>query len=44
MDNRVAKELYYAGLITSLDDVSSELPLATAKNSGIPQSDDEEEI
>ena len=29
MDNRVAKELYYAGLITSLDDVATQLPLAT---------------
>ena len=59
MDNRVAKELYYAGLITSLDDLdlvwtekvgdknisrTSALPLVNATNSGVPQSDDEEEI
>lgn len=36
MDNRVAKELYYAGLIKSLDEVSSWLPLATSA-SGVPQ-------
>lgn len=38
MDNRVAKELYFAGLIDSLDDVSSVLPLADADQAGIPQS------
>lgn len=35
MDNRVAKELYFAGLIDSLADISSELPLADAR-SGVP--------
>ncbi len=35
MDNRVAKELYFAGLISSLTDVSSQLPLADSR-SGIP--------
>lgn len=36
MDNRVAKELYFAGLIDSLADVSSVLPLANAAQAGIP--------
>ena len=40
MDNRVAKELYYAGIISGLDDVSSVLPLADATVSGVPQSGD----
>ena len=40
MDNRVAKELYYAGIISGLDDVSSVLPLADSKVSGVPQSGD----
>jgi hypothetical protein len=35
MDNRVAKELYYAGLIDSLADVKAQLPLATSR-SGVP--------
>lgn len=35
MDNRVAKELYYAGLIDSLADVKGILPLATS-GSGVP--------
>lgn len=42
MDNRVAKELYYAGLIDSLADVSEELPLATSRNSGIPATAEED--
>jgi GH24 family phage-related lysozyme (muramidase) len=36
MDNRVAKELYFAGLIDSLADVSSVLPFANAEQAGIP--------
>jgi len=40
MDNRVAKELYYAGIISGLDDVSSVLPKANAKVAGVPQSGD----
>lgn len=40
MDNRVAKELYYAGIISSLDEVSSVLPLANATVAGLPQSSD----
>jgi GH24 family phage-related lysozyme (muramidase) len=36
MDNRVAKELYYAGLIQSLSEVKSVLPLANANKAGIP--------
>lgn len=36
MDNRVAKDLYAAGLISSLSEVKSVLPLAN-KKSGIPQ-------
>lgn len=36
MDNRVAKELYYAGLIKSLSEVKSVLPLANANKAGIP--------
>lgn len=38
MDNRVAKELYYAGIISSLDEVSSVLPKADYKVAGIPKS------
>lgn len=38
MDNRVAKELYYAGLIDSIDDISTVLPLASAADTNIPQS------
>ena len=37
MDNRVAKELYYSGLITGLSEVQNELPLADANVAGIPQ-------
>jgi GH24 family phage-related lysozyme (muramidase) len=37
MDNRVAKELYYAGIIKGLRDVQNELPLADANVAGIPQ-------
>lgn len=40
MDNRVAKELYYAGIISNLDEVSSVLPLANATVAGLPQSSD----
>jgi hypothetical protein len=36
MDNRVVKELYFAGLIDSLADVSSVLPFANADQAGIP--------
>ena len=36
MDNRVAKELYYSGIIDTLSEVSDELVNATA-GSGIPQ-------
>ena len=36
MDNRVAKELYYSGIIDKLSEVSDELPEATAR-SGVPQ-------
>ena len=36
MDNRVAKELYYSGIIDKLSEVSDELPEATA-GSGVPQ-------
>ena len=35
MDNRAVKELYYAGLIDSVADVATQLPLAD-KRSGIP--------
>jgi hypothetical protein len=38
MDNRVAKELYFAGLIDSIDDISSVLDLASASDTNIPQS------
>ena len=38
MDNRVAKELYYAGIISNLDEVSSVLPKADYKVAGIPKS------
>ena len=37
MDNRVAKELYYAKLINKLSDVSSVLPKANATVAGIPK-------
>jgi len=37
MDNRAAKELYYAGLIKGLSEVQNELPLADANVAGIPQ-------
>lgn len=37
MDNRVAKELYYSGLISSLSEVSAQLPLANAAQAGIPE-------
>ena len=37
MDNRVAKELYYSGLISSLSEVSDQLPLANAAQAGIPE-------
>jgi hypothetical protein len=37
MDNRVAKELYYSGLISSLSEVSNPLPLANAAQAGIPK-------
>lgn len=40
MDNRVAKELYYAGIINNLDEVSSVLPLADATVAGLPQTND----
>lgn len=36
MDNRVAKELYYSGIIDKLSEVSDELPNASV-GSGIPQ-------
>lgn len=35
MDNRVVKELYFAGLIDSIADVATQLPLAD-KRSGVP--------
>lgn len=37
MDNRVVKELYYGGLIKNLSEVKDVLPLATSKNSGVPE-------
>lgn len=37
MDNRVAKELYYSGLISSLSEVADQLPLANAAQAGIPE-------
>lgn len=37
MDNRGAKELYYSGLISSLSEVSDQLPLANAAQAGIPE-------
>tara|TARA_R100001509_G_scaffold82220_1_gene46287 strand:- start:44 stop:1201 length:1158 start_codon:yes stop_codon:yes gene_type:complete len=37
MDNRVVKELYYAGLISNFSEVSSVLPLATADGAGVPE-------
>ena len=39
MDNRVAKELYYAGIISSLEEVSSVLPKANYRVAGIPKRD-----
>lgn len=36
-DNRVAKELYYAGIIDSFDEVADVLPLANARVAGIPE-------
>lgn len=39
MDNRVARELYYSGIINNVDEVSSVLPLLNSINvSDIPQS------
>lgn len=37
MDNRVVKELYYAGIISNFSEVSSVLPLATADGAGVPE-------
>lgn len=37
MDNRVAKELYYSGLIKSFSEVSDVLPLGSADGSGVPK-------
>ena len=37
MDNRVVKELYYAGIISNFSEVSSVLPLATADGAGVPK-------
>jgi hypothetical protein len=37
MDNRVAKELYYSGIISNLSEVATQLPLASASTSGIPE-------
>jgi len=37
MDNRVAKELYRAGIIESFDEVASVLPLADARVAGVPR-------
>ena len=37
MDNRVVKELYYAGIINNFSEVSSVLPLATADGAGVPE-------
>lgn len=37
MDNRAAKELYFAGLISGLSEVRSALPLANARQAGIPE-------
>jgi hypothetical protein len=36
MDNRVMKELYYAGIITNRSEVQSVLPKANA-GSGVPR-------
>jgi len=36
MDNRVAKEMYYSGLIKKLSTVEDVLPLANARQAGIP--------
>jgi len=37
MDNRVAKELYYSGLIKNFSEVSDMLPLGSADGSGVPR-------
>ena len=37
MDNRVAKELYYSGLIKNFSEVSDMLPLGSAEVSGVPE-------
>jgi len=37
MDNRVAKELYYSGLIKNFSEVSDVLPLGSADVSGVPK-------
>jgi GH24 family phage-related lysozyme (muramidase) len=37
MDNRVLKEMYYAGLIKKASEVKDVLPLGSAKEAGIPQ-------
>jgi GH24 family phage-related lysozyme (muramidase) len=37
MDNRVAKELFYSGLIKNFSEVSAELPLGSADVAGIPK-------
>ncbi len=37
MDNRVVKELYYAGIINNFSEISSVLPLATADGAGVPE-------
>jgi len=37
MDNRVAKELYYSGLIKNFSEVSDMLPLGSAEVSGVPK-------
>ena len=37
MDNRVAKELYYSGLIKNFSEVSDVLPLGSADVSGVPE-------
>ena len=37
MDNRVAKEMFYSGLIKNFSEVSAELPLGSADVAGIPK-------
>ena len=37
MDNRVLKEMYFAGLIKKASEVKDVLPLGNAKDAGIPQ-------